>query len=161
MTQPAWKYETNLGDASPLEHGGKFLYVDATGVYPPELEVLEEPCEDDKKETYTIYRFSIDQCKIAEVDGRKILIPFGYDANWPHPVEDYEEWFSRDLDGVAAFTGEDIDKLRENFCSDDIKLRAMVHIDLGQYYGFSELDHCPSQLTWEEVKERYKNGELG
>ena len=33
MSQPKWEYVANLGDTSPLEYGGLFLYRDTTGVY--------------------------------------------------------------------------------------------------------------------------------
>lgn len=46
MSQPIWEYVTNLGDASPLEYSGLFLYHDTTGVYGYELEKLDEPCDD-------------------------------------------------------------------------------------------------------------------
>jgi hypothetical protein len=42
--QPIWEYVANLGDASPVEYGGLFLYRDTTGGF--ELEKLEEPCDD-------------------------------------------------------------------------------------------------------------------
>lgn len=45
--QPQWKYIDNLGDRHPIDHGGKFVYVDETGVYEPEVEILEQPSEED------------------------------------------------------------------------------------------------------------------
>ena len=51
MSQPTWEYVTNLGDASPIDNGGLFVYRDTTGVYGYELEKLAEPlgdmCSDD------------------------------------------------------------------------------------------------------------------
>jgi hypothetical protein len=39
--QPQWVCAANLGDANPLGYGSKFLLIDATGVYDPELWVYE------------------------------------------------------------------------------------------------------------------------
>ena len=36
--QPVWKYVGNLGDVTPIENDGAFVFVDETGVYCPELE---------------------------------------------------------------------------------------------------------------------------
>lgn len=41
MSQPKWKLIANIGDASPFEHGGQFIFKDLTGKYPPELEIIE------------------------------------------------------------------------------------------------------------------------
>jgi hypothetical protein len=46
VRQPIWEYIDNLGDASPLDYGGLFLYHDTTGVYGYELEKLVEPCDE-------------------------------------------------------------------------------------------------------------------
>ena len=46
MSQTVWKFVTNLGDASPLDYGGLFVYIDETGVYPPEMERVELENED-------------------------------------------------------------------------------------------------------------------
>ena len=46
MSQPIWKFLVNLGD-DDINCGGRRVYVDETGVYPPEVEVLEPPTDDD------------------------------------------------------------------------------------------------------------------
>lgn len=43
--QPVWKLIANLGDAHPLDYGGYFVYVDETGTYEPEAELLDVPDE--------------------------------------------------------------------------------------------------------------------
>lgn len=45
--QPVWKFIANLGDANPIDHGGYFVYIDETGVYAPEAELLVEPSDDE------------------------------------------------------------------------------------------------------------------
>ena len=47
--QPNWVFVCNLGDASQIEHGGKFVYVDTTGVYRPEVVLLEPPATEESK----------------------------------------------------------------------------------------------------------------
>jgi hypothetical protein len=63
MSQPIWKFVVNLGDTDPIENGGYFVFTDETGVYPPEVELLEEPAEDSK--TWTVYRFVLENCTFA------------------------------------------------------------------------------------------------
>lgn len=65
MSQPQWKFVANLGDADPIENGGAFVFIDETGVYPPEVEILEEPAEDNGPKHWHVYRFSLDHCTFA------------------------------------------------------------------------------------------------
>jgi hypothetical protein len=60
--QPRWKFVANLGDVNPLDYGGLFVYVDETGIYPPEMERVEPDSEDDENCTYTVHRVSLDRC---------------------------------------------------------------------------------------------------
>lgn len=48
--QPVWKFLDNLGDSSPIEYGGLFVYEDVLGVYGFEMEKLVKPCDDDRCE---------------------------------------------------------------------------------------------------------------
>lgn len=73
MSQPEWKYVCNLGDVSPIDHGGDFLYVDATGVYSPEIEHLVAPADDvfdTPRARWTVYRFSVSPCTF--ISGRQL-----------------------------------------------------------------------------------------
>ena len=45
--QPKWKFIANLGDTHPITYGGYFIFIDETGVYPPEAELLQEPSDDE------------------------------------------------------------------------------------------------------------------
>lgn len=152
--QPDWKFVANLGDASPLEHGGYFVFTDATGVYDPEAELSVPPCDDidmDSPEArWTVYRFSLDKLKL--VDGH--LVPDRYQSDWPHPVADYAEWFQKDLKTVADCCGLDEQDLTEMFCSGDVAERAFAYRAIGDTWGFDNLDHDPLQLTRAEMTER-------
>ena len=55
MSQPQWKLVAQLGDVHPIDYGGCFVYVDETGVYDPEMEILDSP--DNDNGTWTIHRF--------------------------------------------------------------------------------------------------------
>ena len=94
--QPDWDVVGCVGDASPLIYGGGFVYVDKTGVYCPEVELIEAPeetetvclnekdlpdedAEDfdpdapkvepiyDERGKWTVYRFLLEDC--TYIDG--------------------------------------------------------------------------------------------
>jgi hypothetical protein len=148
MTQPKWKYLTNLGDASPLEHGGYFIFEDETGVYAPEAEYLE--VKDDG--TGTAYRFSLDKC--TYIDG--VL-----SDNKFHP--DHPAWFADHLPHIADSFDMTVAEVAAKFCSDDVLERAWAYREVGSYYGFDNFDNYPLELSEEEMQIRYANigfGEL-
>lgn len=149
--QPKWKLVANLGDANPFEYGGYFVWEDETGVYAPEGEVIYVPDEDTPEVKSTIYRFSLDKCKM--VDG--YLVPTSYTPTWTHPVASYDEWFHKDLSEVEKSM--DTPNLESMFCSDDLIERAVAYQAIGEYYGMENLDSYPLTLTQEEVKIRYKD----
>jgi hypothetical protein len=159
--QPVWKYVANLGDASPIEHGGLFLYEDETGVYPAELEKLDEPCDDDRLERWTVRRVCLDKLKLHRVENMLYLVPGAYEPSWPHPVHSYVEWFAKDLASVAETMGTTRAELEEAFCSDDIKARAWAYQCVYDYHGWDNGDSYPQTLTKKEARKRYVRGELG
>lgn len=61
--QPTWKLIANLGDVHPIDYGGYFVYVDETGTYEAEAELLEVPEDEDR--TYRVYRFILDRCTLT------------------------------------------------------------------------------------------------
>lgn len=171
MTQPVWKTIANLGDADPVDHGGYFVMVDETGVYPPEVEVLVEPCEEwlqnDGTETdcipkdegqWTVYRFILEPCTFA--DG--ILSDNPY-----HPAS--AAWFAKPeskraerpqdttyLANLCRCCGISEKELISYFCSDDPIQRALAWRNVGMYHGWYELDQYPLTLSREEVCKRYE-----
>jgi hypothetical protein len=50
--QPEWECVANLGDADPITYGGLLVYIDKTGVYPPEVEVIQEEENEDYDSDY-------------------------------------------------------------------------------------------------------------
>jgi hypothetical protein len=149
--QPTWKLIANLGDVNPIEYGGYFVYRDETGTYTEEAELLLEPPEDATEERWTVYRVPLDRCKLI----RGYLVSAKYKADWPHPLPSYDEWFHKDLEGVADSMDWDIDELREAFCSADPLKRAEAYRAVGDYHGWENLDSYPLTLTREEVETRY------
>lgn len=148
--QPKWEFIANLGDAHPIDYGGLFVYRDTTGVYPCECEKLF-PNEDGT--AWEVQRFILERCKL--VNG--LLIPFRYDESWPHPAEQYSEWFNADLAGIASYIGVTTEELQSMFCSDNPLELARAYESLGEYHGFDNLDAYPLFFkNRAEVEARYK-----
>ena len=138
MSQPVWKLVANLGDVNPLDYGGYFVYVDETGVYQPEAELLRE-----YDESYTVHRFRLEQCTLT--DG--ILSDNSFHPS--HPA-----WFADSLVSIKVYGGtEDLIPL---LCSADPIQRAIAYQAIGDYHGFENLDSYTITLTRKEVKKRYK-----
>jgi len=145
MSQPEWEFVANIGDATPIDYGGAFVFRDTTGVYAPELEVLQEPC-DDGPEKWTVHRFSLETCTYEN----GVL-----SDNKFH--KDHAAWFASedDLASLASYTGQDVSQLIELFCSDDPMERAFAWQNVGQYWGYDNLDGYPLTLSRIEVLGRY------
>lgn len=146
--QPVWQYLDNLGDATPLEYGGDFVFEDTTGVYPPELEHYDP---DDGR----AYRVVLE--RLALVDG--ILVLDRIAANQkklPHPLASYEVWFSKHLAGIASACGTSQETLIAWLTSGNIIARAQAYIEIGLVEGWENLDGYPLVLAPGEAYERYK-----
>jgi hypothetical protein len=156
MSQPQWKFIANLGDKHPIDHGGYFIYIDETGVYPPEAELLVEPENDDGE--WVIYRFALEPC--TYING--ILSDNKY-----HPA--LPAWFAKTeeqraerpqdttyLKDIADFMGAEVQDLVNWFISDDPQERAAGWMAVGDYHGFENLDNYPLVFTdKDEVLKRY------
>lgn len=170
-SQPKWKYVGNLGDKTPLEHGGLFVFVDETGVYPPEMELLEideeklEAAEadefankaDDDEKPYTAYRVLLEDCFW---DGR-ILSDNQFHKDEPAWfAHTEEERVARPQDttylkNVADFVGQTVEALIELFVSDDPLKRATAWRAVLDYHGWENGGPYPLKLTRKEAEERY------
>ena len=141
--QPEWEFVGNIGDASPLEYGGGFVYRDKTGVYPPEVHYWLEREEDSNgnhRGKFIVYTFQCEPCFFT--DG--ILSDNKYHKNTP-------AWFADKLDSI----GIDEDELIDAFLSADPMLNAFAWQETGQYWGFENLDSYPERYTPAEMEERY------
>ncbi len=144
--QPDWRFVANLGDVNPVEHGGCFVFEDATGQYPPEMEVWENNLdykEEDTPGEWTVFRFCLERC--TYVDG--VL-----SDNEFH--REHEVWFADCVESVADFAGWEKEVLIEALCSDDARKRGVAYLDLTLYYGITSFDDTPFSLTEDEVRER-------
>ncbi len=143
MSQPQWELVAQLGDATPIEYGGYWIFKDATGVYPAEGEFL---LIDEESGRGTVYRYSLDKCT---------FIGGVLSDNYYHP--DAPAWFADSLDKIADCNGIQPGALIALLCSDDIQERAIGWRNIGDYHGFDNLDSYPLDLSRKELKERYKN----
>lgn len=142
MTQPIWRCIAQLGDASPTEYDGHWVFIDETGVYPPEAEVLFVD-EEGERPAYA-YRYPLEKCYWN--DG--VLSDNKYHKD--HPA-----WFADDLDRVSGYADWDHDNMIDALCGDDPLLCARAYYDIGTYHGFDNLDQYPLVLTQQEVEARY------
>lgn len=148
MSQPVFKCIANLGDVGWLDHGGVFVYEDLTGVYPPELEVVEEqwPGDEETVNSWTVYRVCCDKCYFT--DG--VLSDNKYHKD--HPV-----WWERVLAGDED--EDNVDRLVRLVCSDDPLERAMGYLDVAQDFGWYEFDHDPLRFDdRRQLERRYALG---
>lgn len=135
--QPEWKCVAQIGDATPLEYGGFWVFVDKTGVYPPEAECYE-PDEG------VASRIILEDC--TYIDG--VLSDNKFHPE--HPV-----WFADKITELAEFSGLDVTDLIGLFTSGDPVDRAIAWRVVGEYFGWFELDQYPLLLSKAEAEERY------
>lgn len=155
--QPKWKRVAQLGDVNPVEYGGLFVYVDTTGVYPPEAEKLFAPDGDIK--VWQSHRFVLENLKLVRDGDNTYLVPARFDESglWPYPARHYDEWFHKDLASVADYISSDVEELRLAFISDDPRSRAWAWEAIGAYHGFDNLDSYPVTYTKRsELPARFK-----
>lgn len=154
-TQPVWKFVDNLGDATPLDYGGLFLYEDTSGQYAPEMEKLER-LDDSDDSSFEIHRVTLERCEV--VDGCVIhMHAENFAREAPHK---YQEWFSKSLPSVAQSSGYALHDLIAGLCSEEIKARAMAYEAIYGHHGWANGDSYPLTLTLAEVEARYTDGEI-
>jgi hypothetical protein len=159
--QPQWKQVGTVGDVNPFDYDGGFIYQDETGVYAPELEyILGESNYSQPENTgrWKVYRFCLDRLETVTVDGNQLLVPFGFGSrtDLPHPIDSYNEWFNRDLDGPASGVGITVEQYRAELCSEDARARAFAYLELAMYHGFENFDDYPLTFTnRDELEARY------
>lgn len=146
--QPIWKFLANLGDADPIGDGGLFVYVDETGVYPPEM----ERCEPMLGGRIEIRRVVLEPCTFQ---GGVLS------DNKFHPqLAAWFAWNDRgngdsDLQRMANTMGRTVDEYVALFTSENPVERATAWRDVGDYFGWDNLDSYPFTITAEEAEARY------
>ena len=149
MTDPKWRQVYRDDDS--------IVIVDEAGECDPMMEVAPERdvTEDGEGKVVRVYSFDLDHLKMVSYDGARFLVPEAYEEGWHSPVHQYQEWFTDSLGGVASFIGTTEQDLRRDLCSEDVLLRARAYRAIGDYHGFENLDSYPSEITVEELEERW------
>ena len=139
--QPSFWCIDNIGDVNPFEHGGGFVLVDRTGVYCPELLMLEAPSGADETlhELSTILLEPL--TRIKHEDGT-----YGLSDNKFHP--DHAAWFGglMQLQGLSESCGRSYLNLLNGFLSGCPIERAFAYRDATHYWGFVNFDSSPRRL---------------
>lgn len=152
--QPKWKQVGTVGDICFVQHDGGPVFIDETGVYPPELEYVQNMPHEDGNEDAYVYRIVLDPLKLSP---KGKLIPARYDESWPYPVEDYTEWFDDNVNSVAEFVGVSREEFIQAITSDDPMTRAHAYEALAQYHGWENFDSYPLHFRNEaELEARYE-----
>jgi hypothetical protein len=157
MSQPTWKMVANLGDASPLDYGGYFVFEDETEVYPPEAELLELVDENDENSAYIVFRFILERCTWQNGILSDNLFNPDHAAWFAQPESKRAErpQDSTYLRDVADYCGIDEQVLRMQFCSPLSIERANAYRCIGEYHGFENLDSYPLTISRQEAESRY------
>jgi len=140
--QPVWKLVMSSDYSA--------LFEDETGVYDPEMMIAQE-YEEDGETKFIVYRFSIEPYKIEY--GK--LLPQAWDPSWPHPIEQYEPWFAKDLPDVASAVGMQPYELARKLVSDDIDENAWAHEAIGSHHGYDNFDSYPDTWTEDEMNAKW------
>lgn len=144
--QPSFWCIENIGDANPFDYGGGFVLVDRTGVYSPELLVLD-PSDDDGSE-HQLYTILLEPLiRIKDEDGNH-----GLSDNKYHP--DYPAWFGEfeKLKALSESCGRFYSELLGSFLSSCPVERAFAYLNVASYWGFANFDEYPRSLTASKAK---------
>lgn len=152
--QPKWKIIGRVGDIDPVEYGGGWVKLDLNNRYDPEMEIYVP-------ELGAAYQIILER---QEVTPEGFLMDAGQyqrRAGLLYPLEQYESWFSENLDQPAACYGLDVAELRRLLCSLDVMEVAYGYECLIGFYGYDEFDGYPVPLTRAQARERYSGWEVG
>ena len=142
--QPVWKLSANLGDVNPLD-GGALLYSDETGVYPPELILIEaNPPKEGEDETFTVSRVQCERC-----------FPLGEGVSDNRFHKDKPAWFSYKLASVASCCDSSPLDLQTALCDQNDVNRGWGYQTLVGYFGVYEFDQYPVEMTEAELRNLY------
>lgn len=147
MAQPKWRLVAQLGDADPIENGGYFVFVDETGVFPPEAELWNTTeNEDGLPNGWTLYRWTLDKCTHVN----RVL-----SDNQFHP--EVAAWFADSLTAIAELVDypDGVPGLIADLCSDDPIKLATAYEAVKALHGADNFDAYPLELSREEIVKRY------
>jgi signal peptidase I len=124
MAQPLWNCVANLGDVNALEHGGRFVVVDALGNYDPEVWIIYP---NDEKTEWTKVTICVDRCFV----GTKGLNDNHYHAG-------LTTWWYDKLDDICSSNDISRDLLSGYFVGSSVNARALAYGMLYDYFGAQE-----------------------
>lgn len=148
MSQPSFWCVANLGDADPLNYGGKFVCIDRTGVYPPELVVIEAPSEDENAGRLK-YAIQLEPLTvIKDTDGYTT----GLSDNKFHV--DSTAWFAdrEKLSSIADYADISFDDLVNLFLSSQPIEQATAYIMAVDYFGCHSFNEVPVSISADKAK---------
>lgn len=117
------------------------LYTDDTGVYPPELVLIDTA----ERQEYR-YRFPCERCSVVDTgEGYSYLVPYGFHerTDLPNPRGHYREWFDESLADVARSVGVTRADLVADLTSDDPRRLASAYEAIAGYHGKDNFDSYP------------------
>ena len=144
--QPEWAYLANLGDADPFISAA-LVYLDKTGVYPPEMVVFNEDARGENG-GLLVSRVVLDRCTMREARP-ETLSSNPYHADRP-------EWFADKLGEAAECSGCTVGEVAEMLVSSEPIRRAEGYLILVGYFGIFEFDQYPVEMSRVEIRRRYR-----
>jgi hypothetical protein len=155
MSQPEWQLISSTDCTA--------LYVDTTGVYPPELAIVDEVHHDDEDIEATaaiVYRFPLERCWIVDREEVSLLVSVDPHSaqDRPHPIARYIPWFASDMRTIAESAGIAPKDLTDALCSDDPVELAMAYEAIGGYCGYDNFDAEPQEWTASEFADWPERG---
>lgn len=141
-SQPIWKLVANLGDTSPIEYGGYFVFEDTTRVYAPEAELWVTD-DTDENTCIEVRRIVLEPCTF--ING--IL-----SANKFHP--ETPAWFANEVGSVANYSDIPVAEFIDSLVNGNSISKAIAWRAIGDYFGWDNLDAYPLQISTSEARKR-------
>jgi hypothetical protein len=149
--QPSFHCIANIGDATPLLHGGAFVLVDKRGCYDPELLVLQPEGSDRYGDPTSWKRFTILCERLTAIKGQE----GEYIALSDNPFHvDHPAWFGteKDLQSLASFIGTSVQELVLEATSSNPVHRARFYQRLFDCHGPVNFEAEPEEMSRKEAK---------
>lgn len=144
-----------IGDCTPLEYGGGFVFKYPDGRV--QIEYAEEPCDDDpffrendRRTFHMPYRKAPHRLYVVDV-----AEDVKADLNWL----DDKDWARIANHGNGESSKVEGERLAGELASEDPMVRAMLYWDVANQHGWDNLDPNPMTLTGEELSQRWNLGE--
>jgi hypothetical protein len=133
--QPKWKIVGHVGDVDPISYGGGFVFIDETGIYPPELAWFEPATDEEWHE----------KGEESKLEYFRVVLEKDSSREW---------WYSR-LNEITSFLGVSLEELQTAAKSENPLTLAQLYSSLIAFYGAEEFDSYPVTLTEKEANEKF------